>query len=90
MAANVATGRVRVARYCGAEYTVRPSSHPDAVTGRKQVWEVCCEGWVIRPWVINLSKCVYYIHEHSVESATYPAKVSDGLSYDQLVGRLCR
>ena len=89
MAANVLTGRTRAVRYCGADYTVRPSSHPDAVTGKKQVWEILCGGEVIKPWVISLSRCVYYIHEHAMQSGR-AGLLSDGGSYQALVNQVCR
>jgi len=88
MAANVATGRTRIVRYCGTDYTVSPGE----VYGRKQLWVIQDErGTVLSSRCQTRSRAVYRIHEHAAQIAgTFPAKLSDGLTYDQLVGKLCR
>jgi hypothetical protein len=66
-----------------------PSEHPDAITGKKQVWGIMADRTVIRAWVISRSKCVYYIHFHAVATGGCPANREDGLSYEKLVNALC-
>lgn len=89
MAANVKTGRTREVRYCGVAYSVQPSTHPDAITGRKQVWEVLADGVVIKPWVLTLSRCMYYIHEHAVNRGGL-SMLNDGCDYQTALRTVMR
>jgi hypothetical protein len=88
MAVTIGTGTVKVVRYCGRDYTVRPSA--EHVYGKKQVWDVYCGQERIACHANTRSKAVHVIHEHAVSSGTYPAGIEDGLPYGRLVTVLCR
>jgi hypothetical protein len=86
VAANVETGRTRMVRYCGTDYTVSPGE----VYGRKQLWVVAANGVTLTATCPTRSKAAHRIHAHATETAgTYPAQIADGLAYGQLVSRLC-
>jgi hypothetical protein len=86
MSANLGTGRVRLVRYCGSDYIVRPGP----AHGQKQAWVVFCGDEQITRFTPTRSKAVKAIHEHAVAAGAYPARQADGLTYSQLVAALCR
>lgn len=85
MSANVATGTVKVVRYCGRDYTVRPGE----VHGKKQAWEVFCGDAQLTRFTPTRSKAAAAIHRHAVESGDYPARSQDGVTYQRLVTAVC-
>jgi hypothetical protein len=86
MAANTDTGLTRTVRYCGHEYTVQPGQQ----YGRKQAWLVYRDGVQITHYTPTRSKAVHAIHEDAVALGSYTTSQADGLTYDRLVGALCR
>jgi hypothetical protein len=86
MAANIQTGRTRTVRYCGTDYTVAPGE----TYGRKQLWVVAANSVTLTATCPTRSKAINRIHAHATEVAgTYPAQIADGLTYSQMVSRLC-
>lgn len=87
MASNYDTGRTRTIRYCGVNYVVRPCAKLQPGY-KKRAWEVTADDVVIAGMVWTKSRCLNRIHAHAVAQGRYPTMLADGLTYEDILGRL--